>query len=48
MPRFLEGEVDRPYPRLALVSESVVPRDPADDLFVRDYFVLRGISRRRP
>jgi len=27
-----------------MVSESAEQRDPADDLFIRDHFVLGGIS----
>ena len=39
-----EGEVNRPDPRLPMVSESVEQRNPADDVCVLDHFVLRGIS----
>ena len=41
-----EGKIDRPYPGRAMVSESAEQRDPANDLCVRDHFVLGGTSCR--
>jgi hypothetical protein len=39
-----EGKIDRPYPGLTMVSERAGQRDPANDLCVRDHFVLGGTS----
>ena len=41
-----EGKIDRPYPGLTMVSERAGQRDPANDLCVRDHFVLGGTSCR--
>jgi hypothetical protein len=41
-----KGKIDRPYPRLVMVSERVRLRDTAHDLCVRDHFVLGGTSCR--
>jgi hypothetical protein len=41
-----EGKIDRPYPGLNIVSQRAGQRDPANDLCVRDHFVLGGTSCR--
>src|SRR3954465_2254596 len=43
---FMDGKIDRPYPGPPMVSKSAEQRNPADDLAVRDHFVLGGISCR--
>ena len=42
---FREGGIDRPNARLPMVWERAEQGDRADNVFVRDHFVLRRLSR---